>query len=320
MLTVIGTANVDLLIDAPARPRQQGDEFTTESLVFCESPLRTILGGNGANSAYALARLGVPVRLGSAIGRDPLGALVERWLAEAGVDTSALLRSETAATASTTIIADADRNRVAYHHRGALAAFGPDDLPPSATETIDGVLLSSYPLLLGWGAAAAGRLFATARRRGAVTLLDVGPAVEPPARLGDLGPVLPLVDFLLCNEHELCVLAGTGDVDEAAARVRRAGAGYLVLKRGRAGATLFDASDAAPRHVPGFSTPVHSTVGAGDAFNAGFLCGIRRGWSLERAVRMGHAVAALVVRAPGGILSSPTLAEADAFLEQASSP
>lgn len=314
MFTVIGTTNVDLLIDAPARPRGDGDEFTTDSLVFCDAPLRTTLGGNGGNSAYVLARLGVTVRLGSAIGRDPMGDLVEGWLAAAGVDRSALVRHPEAATATTTIVTDAAHNRSSYHHRGPLATFGPEDLPPEAFAHTDGLLLSSYPLLLGWEAASLARLFGALRRRGALTALDIGPAVEPPARLRELSGALPDVDLLLCNEHELCVFAETDDLEEAVARVRRAGPRHLVLKRGRRGATVYGARETDALHVPGFHVPVRSTVGAGDAFNAGLLCGLLRGGDLARAVRLGHAVAALVVSAPGGILGSPTLRAAEAFL------
>jgi len=61
MFTVIGTCTVDLFVsNLAAMPRSEGDEFTVDSLVFHDEPLRTSLGGNGANSAYALARLGRP--------------------------------------------------------------------------------------------------------------------------------------------------------------------------------------------------------------------------------------------------------------------
>lgn len=319
MITVIGTANVDLFIDAPARPRNDGDEFTTDSLVFCDAPLRTILGGNGANSAHVLARLGVPVQVGSAVGRDALGDLVTGWLSEAGVETETLVISETAATASTTIITDAEQNRVSYHHRGALATYGPDDLPADAISSSDGLLFASYPLLLGWSASAVAGLFEHFRRRGALTAFDIGPAVEPLARLNDLAPALASVDYLLCNEHELRIFAGSDDIDAALARVRRAGPRCLVLKRGPAGVAIFPGADAPPLLVTGFTVPVCSTVGAGDSFNAGFLCGLRQGLDLERAARLGHAVAALVISSTGGILSSPTLLEAEAFLRNTQS-
>ena len=76
MFTVIGTCTVDLFVsNLAAMPRSEGDEFTVDSLVFHDEPLRTSLGGNGANSAYALARLGAAVDLVGGLGEDHLGEL-----------------------------------------------------------------------------------------------------------------------------------------------------------------------------------------------------------------------------------------------------
>ena len=86
MFTVIGTATVDLFVSKlAAMPRSEGDEFTVDSLVFHDEPLRTSLGGNGANSAYALARLGSPVELVGGLGEDHLGDWMAAQLADVGV-------------------------------------------------------------------------------------------------------------------------------------------------------------------------------------------------------------------------------------------
>ncbi len=53
-----------------------------DSLAFHDEPLRTSLGGNGANSALALARLGAEVNLVGGLGEDHLGD----WMAEQLVD------------------------------------------------------------------------------------------------------------------------------------------------------------------------------------------------------------------------------------------
>ena len=61
MFLIIGTANVDLLVSGFAKmPGDSSDEFTTSNLVFCDEPLKLVLGGNGANCAYVLAGLGAP--------------------------------------------------------------------------------------------------------------------------------------------------------------------------------------------------------------------------------------------------------------------
>ncbi len=86
MFTVIGTVTVDLFVsNLTDMPRSEGDEFTVESLVFPDDPLRLAFGGNGAISAFILARLGASVDLCSGLGTDILGDWMAAQLIEAGV-------------------------------------------------------------------------------------------------------------------------------------------------------------------------------------------------------------------------------------------
>ena len=68
--------------------------------------------------------------------------------------------------------------------------------------------------------------------------------------------------------------------------------------------------------VPAFAVKANISIGAGDAFNAGFLYGVRQGWPPEQALRFGNAVAALTVASDRGVLGSPSLADVEAFLER----
>ena len=47
--------------------------------------------------------------------------------------------------------------------------------------------------------------------------------------------------------------------------------------------------------VPGFEVNANLSVGAGDAFNVGFLYGVQQKWPPQQAIRFGNAVAALVL-------------------------
>src|SRR3954462_11627646 len=51
------------------------------------------IGGNGANTSYTLATLGVPVRLISTLGSDTQGQRLTEILSGAGVDVSTLART-----------------------------------------------------------------------------------------------------------------------------------------------------------------------------------------------------------------------------------
>lgn len=51
--------------------------------------------------------------------------------------------------------------------------------------------------------------------------------------------------------------------------------------------------------VPGYPVVVHDTVGAGDAFSAGFLHGYHHEWAIERAARFANGLGSIVASRPG---------------------
>lgn len=317
MILVIGTTTVDLLVSGFDRlPRLEGDEFTVNSLVFCREPLRTLLGGNGANSAYVLGKLGAETALCSAIGRDALGGLVEAWLHEANVDTAALVRTPSQATPTTTMLLDAASNRLSFHHAGPSFTFDSSALDASVLGRATAVLVTGYPLLRAWRPEGIQRVLVAAKKQGATTALDLGPAIYPPARLEELRPLLPQIDVLLCNTYELGVCTDTRQVQVGVRVLQTAGAQGVVVKQGPTGAVLSE-REGALTPVAGFPADVPFTVGAGDAFNAGLLFALTSGHPLLDAVRFANATAALVVRSGQGVLGSPTATEVEALVQSA---
>ena len=71
----------------------------------------------------------------------------------------------------------------------------------------------------------------------------------------------------------------------------------LVVKDSDVGATAF--ADGARTFVRAEPVEVVEPVGAGDAFAAGYLSGLLRGWEQPARLRLGHRVAALGVRHHG---------------------
>jgi 1-phosphofructokinase len=134
-----------------------------------------------------------------------------------------------------------------------------------------------------------GRFFAGARSRGAAVLLDSsGPGLE--FRAGQ-GP-----DVLKVNCEELREMTGllAGSPDGAVAAAREAlslGVGLVLVTLGANGAVAVSAEGA--WHARGQGVEAVNTVGAGDAFNAGFLW--RRGDGLETALRFAVACGAAQV-------------------------
>lgn len=305
MFTVIGTCTVDLFVsNLAAMPRSEGDEFTVGSLVFHDEPLRTSLGGNGANSAYALARLGAEVELVGGLGEDHLGDWMAEQLVDTGVKMGSVIRYAGQGTATTLILSDRQQSRLAFHHEGANRAIEGSSIETALVRGSEMLLLTSYSIMPGLRPQGAVELFREARQSGTRTAVDIGPAIGEPALLEELRPLLAYTDYFICNEHELAVCTGGAELAAGMAAVLEGGAGCVVIKRGAEGAVVLEregtaaSSTGGPTFVPGFSVEVQTTVGAGDSFNAGLLLAVHEGFSVEQAARFANAVAATVVSTP----------------------
>ena len=81
MFTIVGISTIDIFISGLNHlPQSEGDEFTLDNLSFFDHPLKMVLGGNGANTAYILAKLGASVSLWSSLGNDILANTARTWL------------------------------------------------------------------------------------------------------------------------------------------------------------------------------------------------------------------------------------------------
>lgn len=314
MFVVIGTTTIDLVVAGMnTMPRLEGDEFTSSSLVFCKEPLLFSLGGNGANSAYVLAAMGDQVALCSAAGRDHVGNLAANWLQEKGVDMRGFVRSMSGGSATTTAVMDQDANRLSFYYPGPLETFSYDHVPADLLGEARVLLVTGWPLLPGFREDGFLRAFTAAHEKGAMTALDIGPAIRNPVHLAEIAPVLPLVDYLITNEYELSICTGTDSLDDALVMLLEAGANHIVVKRGREGA-LAQTPDMRVE-AGGFPVQSSSTIGAGDSFNAGFLHSLNDGASLEQALLFGNATAALVLSS-GSVLGAPSLEQINTLIAE----
>ncbi|MFE2728910.1 sugar kinase [Kitasatospora sp. NPDC059327] len=248
------------------------------------------MAGAEANVAIGLARLGHAVRWVGVNGDDELGRLVLRTLRAEGVDVSRV--SVDAAPTGLVLFEPrvADLTRVSYYRAGSAGSrLTPGCLAGALAEGARIVHLTGVTAALGPGPRAAVEAAAHAAR-GAVCL-DVNYRARlwsPQEASAALRPLIPLVDILVASDDELALVAPPGVEHEAECveALLAQGVGEVVVKRGAAGAEVFTGDGSFSR--PAVRVPVRSTVGAGDAFVAGYLSGLLDG--LPVADRLGRAV------------------------------
>lgn len=296
---VIGSANVDFTVTVSRLPR--------EGETVSGGRLHVGHGGKGANQAVAARRLGAEVRFVGCVGADTFGDEIAARLAAQGIATDGLHRSAEAATGTALIIVDSEgRNQIAVAP-GANRALTPEmvekrELDFEWAEVLLIQLETALPTV-AW-------VLGAARRRNVLTILNPAPAQPLP------DDVYPLVDYLTPNAGEAALLSGQTvqgpDAARAAERLLAWGAGTVVVTLGSAGALACTETSAV--HFPAFPVQAVDTTGAGDAFNAGLAVGLAAGGTLEQAIPLANAAAALACTRTGAQDALPDRAQVEAFL------
>ena len=302
-VVVIGGANLDVRArsSVPAVPATSNPGTVALSL-----------GGVGRNVAENLARLGTPVRLVAAVGRDDIGERLLRETAAAGVDLEHVVRTDEA-TGSYTAVLDADGELVV----SVSDMAGTDRLLPDDVRRVEPLVAAAALLVLDGNLApdTLGAALDLAAASGTPVLLDpvsVPKAARIAGRLGTHRPLLAVTP----NLGELGALTGRPVADErdvpaATADLHRLGAEHVWVRLGPGGSWLSSGGHAtrlAP--VPG---PVADVTGAGDAMLAAFVHALLAGATPVAAARLGHAAAALTIAVPETVRPDLT----PALLEQA---
>lgn len=261
MLTVIGEALVDLV--------DSGDHAS-----YTAHP-----GGGPLNVAVGAARLGLPTALLARIATDGFGPIVRRHATDNGVDVSACPPATEQATLAVVSLDEQRRAAYSFYLTGTADWQWTEaelrDLPPGTTFLHTGSLAS-------WTAPGDARVAdLAARARAAGVVVSYDPNVRP-LLLRDPARTRPLVERNVALSHvvkasddDLRWLYPDTEVAEVAADWLRLGPALVLVTSGPDGVIAYR-PDAPPLARPGRSVAVVDTVGAGDAFTAGFLTVLAR--------------------------------------------
>lgn len=276
------------------------------------------IGGAESNVAIALSRLGVSAGWVSYLSADEPGQIVLDRIRAEGVDTSRVRRLEEAPTGLYLRERVGAEVRIYYYRRGSAAskmgpeAFDADYLRGAAFLHLTGItpaLSADCRAFIVWAAQ-------QARSSGVRVSFDVNyrsklwSAAEAKSFTEE---VLPLVDLVLVGDEEARALWGRDDKEFLREFSEGAGVQEVVLKRGEKGSLVL--SEGRTLEQPAFSVAVVDPIGAGDAFNAGYLAGHLWGLEPEERLRTANAMGALSVGTLGDYEGLPGREELRDFLE-----
>jgi 2-dehydro-3-deoxygluconokinase len=276
------------------------------------SALTLTMAGAESNVAIGLRRLGVPATWIGHLGADALAAMIRRELTAEGVQVRAAVDPVRPTGLMISERRTADTTRIWYYRtQAAGAGLSIDDVDEELISEASLLHLTGITPCLGPEPAKAVNRAAEIAQAAQVPVsfdLNYRKALADPAQFAAaVKPLIAAADITFATLEEAGVLAGVAGHAEAAQLLHDLGAAAVVVKRGPEGSYLSDADgilhqDAAPARVV-------DTVGAGDAFEAGFLFAYLAGHDRARRLQAAAEVAGFAVASDGDWEGLPTLAE-----------
>lgn len=302
----------ELLIDLTPSGEQDGRKL------FMQNP-----GGAVANVAVGMARFGVPSAYMGMVGNDAFGQYLIEVLQRSGVDTSAVIKSDTYNTtlAIVHLFENGDRDFSFYRKPGADIMFGSDNLDENKIRQADIFHFGSLSMTDEPARSTTFRALNIAKDAGVIVSYD--PNYRAPLWIDAQTAKdymlrgIDYADILKIADNEVDFLFGSMPYQEAAAMLISRGIKLVFITLGSKGAVFANASGIG--HADGFEANVVDTTGAGDCFTAGVLSQyLQAGKPLDKLncedmqayARFANAAASLCVEKMGGIPAMPDLEQA----------
>jgi 2-dehydro-3-deoxygluconokinase len=272
--------------------------------------------GSELNVAIGAARLGLSTGWIGRVGADEFGALLIAAARADGVDTSRVVRADGEPTGIFVVQrgypVDGQSSMMYYRAGSAGSRLSGDELDAdylrqTAILHTTGISLAVSPEL----ATAARSAAAVAAEGGALRSFDVNYRAKlwtPEAARPQVEAALVESEIAFCSLEDARALWGVADADAAVELLASFGPDCAVVSCGAEGAIMVG-PDGALERAAAIPTTVVDSTGAGDAFCAAVLTGLRRGWPPELTLQRACLVGSIVCGVAGDSDGVPSLEE-----------
>lgn len=311
-IAVAGTILVDKINEISAYPNE-GELTQIRSI-------QNAVGGCVPNVALDLKKIAphLPISAIGKIGRDAEGDYIKSVLQDGGVSTAALAVTTQEKTSFTEVMSVPGGQRTFFVYAGAGADFGIADMDFEKLQAK--ILHLGYFLLLKKVDEGDGlKILQKAKEAGLETSIDL--VSENSDRYSLVLPCLRYTDYLIINELEAGKLAGIEPRPEnlkaIAQKLKELGVRKkVIIHMPECSVCLSEEGYSA---LGSYILPegfIQGTTGAGDAFCAGALIGIYKGWKDLQTMEFASACAVMALRSPDATSGMKEESEIIAYCKQ----
>jgi len=263
------------------------DKMHAINLSFLVGELKKQRGGCAANISYSLALLGQPSKVVASAGRD--FEEYQRWLVAHEIDVSGILICEDRPTACCFITTDRADNQITGFHPGAMERARELSLKEErGEEDLVCIVAPDDPQAM---------VRHCREAKEAELPLYFDPSFQVIAMDGDtLARAADGARAVFVNDYEFAVFQEKAKRDESGLLEL---AEMWVVTLGEKGSEIHRRDGETVKIPPAPVQEVVDPTGAGDAYRAGFLAGLARGWDLDVCGRMGSVAATYAIETYG---------------------
>jgi len=298
-LSVYGHVTIDQIVSIKRFP-----EINESVDVISKS---TTLGGTGTNIAMTAARLGVPTAICAFVGED-FPTRYEKDMKDAGLIMNELIRVGEYETSQAMVINDAEMVQKVIFYQG------PQGSASKLNRLLrDNASRSSYVHFCTGEPGYYLKVMESIAGAGPTMALDPAQETYKMWDKNKITKALGFSGFLFCNEYEAKVIErflGIKDVMEIDKEL-------VVRTEGGKGSTA--KIDGKVIHIPAMEgIKCIDATGAGDAYRAGFYCGLYNGFDVRESLILASSTASFAVEKVGALTNTPkwedVLQRADRYL------
>ena len=296
LILCAGIAAIDYIFRIEAMPKSdtknRASAFTTSS------------GGNMANAAVAISRLGGRARLcsplGGPAGIDIAGDAILRKLEKENVDHSAVVRIAGVHSSTSAILIEPGGERAIINYRDDALANARCDNPAKLVADADAVLIDNRFPEFSLAVAQA------ARGLGKIVVMDA----DDPTR--DTEALLNACSHIVFSSHGLRNTAQMQDFPAGLDAIAKRTGALLAVTDGANGLWWHDGN--AVRHIAARPIRAVDTLGAGDVFHGACVLALAQGRDFEQSLHFSAAAAAVKCTHFGGIGGAPSRREVEDYV------
>jgi 5-dehydro-2-deoxygluconokinase len=313
--------------DVVAFGRSTVDIYATDYGSFeADKNFTKYVGGSPANTAVAMAKLGLKTGYIGRVSSDSIGAFVVSYLGSCGIDTSHISRDSHYKTGITIGEFPAPRINNCYMYRNDCADLKID------YGQIDERYIAGHKFLLvsgtslSYSPAREAALYAIelAKRNRTGIIFDFDYRSGTWENDNDASLYLTLAarkaDIVFGTREEFDVMErlffpGNRDNVLTARTLRNAGVSIVAVKNGRKGSDVYD-SDGSRYHGGLYPAEVVNTFGAGDSYSGAFIYALLQKYDVPEALKYAAAASSIVVSRLGCSDAMPVLEEVESYMKK----